>query len=127
MEAVVAAIYLDAGIDAARAFVEPIYAPLFTEVQGKGGAVEDPKTTLQEHLQAQNLPPAQYVIVKEKGPEHRKTFHVNLLVGRPKTCHDVRLDEKEGRAQGSSRRSGEATAGNRLVAPASGSPPQAGT
>ncbi len=81
LEAVVAAIYLDAGIDAARAFVEPLYAPLFTEVQSKGAAVEDPKTTLQEHLQAQNLPPAQYVIVKEKGPEHRKTFHVNLLVG----------------------------------------------
>ena len=81
LEAVVAAIYLDAGIDAARAFVEPLYSPLFTEVQGKGAAVEDPKTTLQEHLQAQNLPPAQYVIVKEKGPEHRKTFHVNLLVG----------------------------------------------
>ena len=81
LEAVVAAIYLDSGIDAARAFVEPLYAPLFTEVQGKGAAVEDPKTTLQEHLQAQNLPPAQYIIVREKGPEHRKTFHVNLLVG----------------------------------------------
>jgi ribonuclease-3 len=81
LEAVVAAVYLDAGIEAARAFVEPLYDPLFTEVQGKSAAVEDPKTTLQEHLQAQNLPPAQYVIAREKGPEHRKTFHVNLLVG----------------------------------------------
>ena len=81
LEAVVAVIYLDAGIDAARAFVEPLYAPLFTEVQVKGVTVEDPKTTLQEHLQAQNLSPAQYVVIKVKGPEHRRTFHIDLLVG----------------------------------------------
>jgi len=81
LEAVVAAIYLDAGVEAARAFLAPLYAPLFEEIQDKGAAVEDPKTSLQEHLQAESLPAAQYVIVREKGPEHRKTFHVNLLVG----------------------------------------------
>jgi ribonuclease-3 len=81
LEAILAAIYLDAGIDAARAFVEPLYQQLFQEVADLGTAVEDPKTKLQEHLQAAHLPPAEYVITKEKGPEHRKTFHVNLLVG----------------------------------------------
>jgi len=81
LEAVLAAIYLDAGIDAARAFVEPLYEELFQEVAAKSAAVEDPKTELQEHLQAAHMPAAEYVVVKEKGPEHRKTFHVNLRVG----------------------------------------------
>jgi ribonuclease-3 len=81
LEAVVAAIYLDGGMEAVRGFVEPLYGPLFDEVEDRSTDVEDPKTTLQEHLQARSLPPAQYVVVKEKGPEHRKTFHVNLLVG----------------------------------------------
>ena len=81
LEAILAAIYLDAGIEAARGFVEPLYQQLFAEVESKGQAVEDPKTKLQEYLQASHLPPAEYVITKEKGPEHRKTFHVDLQVG----------------------------------------------
>ena len=81
LEAVLAAIYLDAGIDAARAFIEPLYEELVREIADKSASVEDPKTKLQEHLQAARMPPAEYVIIKEKGPEHRKTFHVNLLVG----------------------------------------------
>lgn len=81
LEAVVAAIYLDAGIQQARSFVEPLYEDLLQTVAEKSAAVEDPKTKLQEHLQAAHLPPAEYVIIKEKGPEHRKTFHVNLMVG----------------------------------------------
>ena len=46
--------------------------------------MEDPKTKLQEHLQAARMPAAEYVIIKEKGPEHRKTFQVEVKVGRRK-------------------------------------------
>lgn len=81
LEAVVAAIYLDSGIDEVRAFLEPLYAPLIEEIR-EGRAVEDPKTALQEFLQARNLEPAQYVVTAETGPEHRKTFQVELKVGR---------------------------------------------
>ena len=80
-EAVVAAIYLDSNVDAARRFLEPLYAPLIDEIRMGRAVVEDPKTTLQEFLQARNLAPAQYLVTAESGPEHRKTFQVALKVG----------------------------------------------
>jgi ribonuclease-3 len=80
-EAVVAAIYLDSGIDAVRSFLDPLYAPIIAEIRAGRAIVEDPKTTLQEFLQARNMPPAQYVVTAETGPEHRKIFHVDLMIG----------------------------------------------
>ena len=46
--------------------------------------MEDPKTALQEFLQARNLEPARYLVTAESGPEHRKTFQVELTVGQRK-------------------------------------------
>ena len=80
-EAVIAAIYLDSGIDAVGSFLDPLYAPIIAEIRAGRAIVEDPKTTLQEFLQARNMPPAQYIVSAETGPEHRKIFHVNLLIG----------------------------------------------
>ncbi len=80
-EAVIAAIYLDAGIEEVRRFLAPIYQPLIREVGDGRAAIEDPKTALQEYLQARNLESAQYSVTAETGPEHRKTFHVELRIG----------------------------------------------
>jgi ribonuclease-3 len=80
-EAVIAAIYLDAGIETVRAFLDPLYAPIIDAIRSGRAIVEDPKTTLQELLQARNMPPAQYVVTAETGPEHRKIFHVDLHIG----------------------------------------------
>jgi ribonuclease-3 len=80
-EAVIAAIYLDSGIEEVRRFLAPIFHPLIREVGDGRAAVEDPKTALQEYLQARNLESAQYSVTAETGPEHRKTFHVELRVG----------------------------------------------
>ncbi len=81
LEAVVAAIYLDTGIDSVRAFLEPLYTPLIEEIRDGRAVVEDPKTTLQEFLQARNLEPARYLVAAESGPEHSKTFDVEVRVG----------------------------------------------
>jgi ribonuclease-3 len=81
-EAVVAAIYLDSGIAEIRRFLEPLYRPLIRDVRDGRAAVEDPKTALQEYLQARDLEPAQYIVTAETGPEHRKTFHVELRIGK---------------------------------------------
>jgi ribonuclease-3 len=81
LEAIVAAIYLDSGIEHVRRFLEPLYLPLIREVQDGRAIIEDPKTALQEFLQARNLEPAQYSVTAETGPEHRKTFHVELRIG----------------------------------------------
>jgi ribonuclease III len=80
-EAVVAAIYLDSGIDEVRAFLDPLFRPLIGDVRDGRAAVEDPKTALQEFLQARNLESAHYIVTAETGPEHRKTFHVELRIG----------------------------------------------
>ena len=80
-EAVIAAIYLDSGIDEVRRFLAPLYYPMIREVGDGRAAVEDPKTALQEYLQARNLEAAHYAVTAETGPEHRKTFQVALRIG----------------------------------------------
>jgi len=77
-EAVVAAIYLDAGLGAAREFVGR--ALLHAALESDAGKLErsDHKSALQELLQARGLPPARYDVVREAGPDHRKTFWVEV-------------------------------------------------
>lgn len=78
LEALVAAIYLDGGVDPARAFVQRwILGPI--EWQQVGTA--DYKSELQELLQEQHASQPRYVVVRERGPEHHKVFTVELRVG----------------------------------------------
>lgn len=78
-EAVIGALYLDLGIDAVRAFVEPLLT-LAAEQVLVTHRHRDPKSTLQELVQAQGYEPPQYRTVSATGPEHRKTFLVEVLI-----------------------------------------------
>jgi ribonuclease-3 len=98
-EAVIGAIYLDTGLDAVRAFLEPLYAPIIADIDAGRAVVEDPKTTLQEFLQARNMPSAQYVVSDETGPEHRKLFHVDLLIGDRKRASATGTTKKKAEIQ----------------------------
>jgi ribonuclease III len=82
LEAVVAAIYLDGGLEAARRFVLRIFTTEFQDVQEVGGsaALHDYKTRLQEWCQKEYDTLPHYVIVRETGPDHQKTFEVQLTV-----------------------------------------------
>jgi len=83
MEALIAAMYLDGGIDAARVFIETHVVGAFAVADGSvDGAVADYKSALQEMAQALRLPPPRYFIVAEDGPEHSKTFTVEVRVGK---------------------------------------------
>src|SRR6202030_3383512 len=73
-EAVVAAIYLDAGLPAAREFVKRALLDAAIEVEGSRLELSDHKSALQEFLQARGLPVARYAVVREAGPDHQKTF-----------------------------------------------------
>lgn len=78
-EAVVAALYLDGGIDAARRFVEHDFAAdllALPEVE-----LVDHKSALQEHLQARGEAVPEYVVVAETGPSHRRRFEVECRIG----------------------------------------------
>jgi len=87
MEALIAAMYLDGGLEAARAFIETHVVGSFALPEGNSegsvdGAMADYKSALQEMAQALKLPPPRYFIVGEEGPEHSKTFTVEVRVGK---------------------------------------------
>jgi ribonuclease-3 len=83
VEAVIAALYLEAGIDVARRFIETRVVGEFQSGEdGVDGAVADYKSALQELAQTLKLPPPRYVIVAEDGPEHSKTFTVEVRLGK---------------------------------------------
>ena len=83
VEALIAAVYLDAGLEIARRFIESrIVGSLTTPEHGIDDAVADHKSALQEMAQALKLPPPRYVIVGEDGPEHSKTFTVEVRLGK---------------------------------------------
>ena len=83
VEALIAALYLDAGLDMARTFIESCVLGTFQPPEDDiDGAVADHKSSLQEMAQALKLPPPRYVIVSEDGPEHSKTFTVEVRLGK---------------------------------------------
>jgi len=80
-EAVVGAIYLDGGYEAARAFVNRTAIRAFTS--GTIGMTdENYKSMLLEHAQAEGLGVPRYLTVGERGPDHDRTFTVEVQLGR---------------------------------------------
>ena len=75
LEAVVAAIHLDAGFEACRARVLPWFEAMLAELP-VGKVDKDSKTQLQEWLQARQKPRPEYLLVDSSGEEHARTFRV---------------------------------------------------
>lgn len=83
VEALIAALYLDGGIEVAGRFIEKRIVSDFSMPDGGGEVgVTDFKSALQEAAQALKLPQPRYLIVEEEGPEHAKTFTVEVRLGR---------------------------------------------
>ena len=83
-EAVVAAIYLDGGYDAAAAFIEREFRAVIAQVRQDGGSpvgTADHKSALQEWLQGRGRPLPHYRLRRTSGPDHEKVFMVDVLVG----------------------------------------------
>jgi len=82
LEAVIGAIYLDGGLEAARVFVEKwVVEPDVGELRvalERGGGIGDHKSALQEYLQARKAGQPQYFVKGESGPDHRKRFLVEV-------------------------------------------------
>jgi ribonuclease-3 len=81
VEALIAALYLDGGIEPARRFVLQ-YVVGEAEPSSEVALAADYKSALQELAQSMKLPQPRYAIVEERGPEHAKTFLVEVRVGR---------------------------------------------
>jgi ribonuclease-3 len=79
-EAVVAAVYLDAGLHSAR---DVLHRVLFEQAileRGETISESDRKSALQEFLQGRRQSPAEYRVARETGPDHQKTFEIEVWV-----------------------------------------------
>ena len=95
-EALIAAIYLDGGIEHVRAFIVREFTPLLSEVQQHGIAgSQDYKSALQELLQARDLPLPEYRLVGTMGPDHRKLFQVEVVVNGEALAESTGPSKKE--------------------------------
>ena len=75
-EAALAAVFLDAGFEAAAGVVERVWAPL---VEGRVEPARDAKTALQERLQADGDPPPTYRLRARSGPDHKPHFVIEVV------------------------------------------------
>jgi len=87
LEALIAALFLDAGLETAhRLIVNAVLEPALEELRDRGAGalpVTDFKSALQEIVHASGRPHPRYSIVKEEGPDHRKVFTVEVRVAAP--------------------------------------------
>jgi ribonuclease-3 len=94
-EALIAAIYLDGGIEHARAFIAREFSPLVDEAKERGLAGLDNKSALQEYLQAAERPLPEYRLTGTMGPDHRKQFQVAVFVNGEALSEAVGSSKKE--------------------------------
>lgn len=106
LEAVIGAIYVDAGFDAVRAVVERLFAPAIGNID-PNDAGKDPKTALQEVLQGRHLPLPRYGLLATHGEAHAQEFEVECLIP------DLAIRSV---GRGSSRRNAEQQAAQRALA-----------
>ena len=102
MEAVIAAVYLDAGFAAARTVILKAWGKRVDQVEADA---RDAKTALQEWAQANGLKPPAYVEIARKGPDHAPVFTIEAQLG----------DGKTARAQAPSKRQAEQAAAQDLL------------
>ena len=79
-EAVIAAVYLDQGLEAAREFIHRIMAPELADITQRGAPPENPKSRLQELLQGKGRPTPSYRLAGRDGPDHSPVFSVEAVV-----------------------------------------------
>lgn len=105
LEALVGAIYLDAGFETCRKVVLPWFEPLLDAMQ-VGKTPKDAKTRLQEWLQARQLPRPEYRLLEAMGEDHARIFRVDCRTLDP---------ELSGIAEGPSLRNAEQAAAARVL------------
>tara|TARA_R110000868_G_scaffold29889_6_gene111019 strand:+ start:32418 stop:33104 length:687 start_codon:yes stop_codon:yes gene_type:complete len=99
-EAVIGALYIDGGLDAAGGFIRRVWEPLIRDVEPRVA-----KTELQEWLQGRGLPLPEYNVVERTGPSHKPEFTVELTVS----------GQDPVRATGASKRAAELVAAGMML------------
>lgn len=102
LEALIAAIYLDGGLEPARAFIHKHWENLLSETRKPP---KDPKTALQEWTQGRSLGLPDYQVLERTGPSHAPFFRMSVTVG----------DNEPGIGEGTSKRAAEMEAARDLM------------
>ncbi len=105
MEAIIGAIYLDGGLDAARQHIISIYSDKLKSLS-LTAVGKDPKTQLQEYLQARKQPLPEYEVVTTTGSDHDQVFEVSCTI---KLITDIT------KGSGRSRRKAEQEAASKML------------
>jgi ribonuclease III len=80
-EAVLGAVYLDKGYEAAKRLLQPMLQKSFRKTDAGHLVINNYKSALQEYFQKENLPAPSYRTVTSAGPDHSKTFFVEVYQG----------------------------------------------
>jgi ribonuclease-3 len=109
LEAVIASLFLDGGLDAARSFIaKKILEPELNALETDPDlAFADQKSALQEWLQATGGHQPAYHLVREEGPDHHKTFTVELRLTPGMAGADGPPETHVCRAQGATKKNAE--------------------
>ncbi|MEE8320220.1 MAG: ribonuclease III [Gammaproteobacteria bacterium] len=105
MEAIIGAIYLDSGFDVCRKCVLHLFRELLTNISPEGSG-KDPKTELQEYLQARKKPLPVYNVIAEEGEAHVREFTI--------ACKVAGIEQAV-MAQGRTKRSAEQSAAHKVL------------
>ena len=105
LEAIFAAVFLDAGFEAAKAVIDQLYASSIASLD-PARALKDPKTALQEWLQGRRMPLPKYSLADARGEAHQQEFEVE--------CEITGLGLKT-RGIGVSRRAAEQQSAQRML------------
>ena len=79
LEAIIGAIHVDAGFEAARSVIETLYRPALSRVDSSDTG-KDPKTALQELLQGRRLPLPRYALLATRGEAHAQEFDIECAI-----------------------------------------------
>ncbi len=96
VEAIIGAIYLDRGEDAARRFVKKFLLDHFGPVMDAVRPVIDAKTRLNRFVQAHSLPAPTYQVIETSGPHHQLQFRVSVTVGEVDATSSTVRSKQEG-------------------------------
>lgn len=97
-ESVVGALYLDAGYEATRIFIEKDLLPELPSLLARRSEI-DPKSTFQEQVQEQmNVTPS-YAVLEESGPDHSKRFVVGAYVGETLVAQGEGMSKQEAQVE----------------------------
>lgn len=108
LEAIVGAVFLDGGYDAARTLALPWFEPMIDALPSPRDVGRDAKTRLQEWLQARRRPLPAYGLLEERGEEHERVFTVSCMLEDAPELHS--------RGTGRSRRAAEQQAAEVVLA-----------